>query len=148
MIDAYNVDRDGMEDVLDQFGEQAEKAEIALIYYAGHAIQVEGVNYLIPTNTPVNKRRHLRKLINLKDFVTEAQQAKGLGLVILDACRDNPFGQNLQRSLGRSIGGRGLARIEDTPSNILVGFATKENSTLLPMMMIPIPTTAPMPQHY
>jgi hypothetical protein len=129
VIPAYNVDRDGMEDALDKFSEQAENAEIALIYYAGHAIQVDGANYLIPANTPVKNHRHLRKLINLNEFIKEAEQAKGLGLVILDACRNNPFGQNLQRSLGRSIGERGLARIEDTPSHILVGFATKENTT-------------------
>jgi len=128
VVSAYNVNRDGIEDALVRFGKKAEQAKIAVVYYAGHAIQVDGQNFLIPTNTPVNHRRDLRKLINLNELISEAQQARGLGLVILDACRDNPFGANLSQNLGRSIGGRGLARVEDTPSNILVAFATKENA--------------------
>jgi len=117
-----------MDDALDRFSQEVESAKIALIYYAGHALQVNGVNYLVPANTPVKKRRDLHKLIKLDDLVEEAQQARGLGIVMLDACRDNPFSQNLKQSLGRSVGGRGLARIEDTPANILIGFATKENT--------------------
>lgn len=128
VVSAYNADRNGIDNALARFGKLAEGAEIALIYYAGHAIQVDGNNFLIPANTAVNERRDLRKLINLNELISEAQQARGLGLVILDACRDSPFGVNLAQNLGRSIGGRGLARIEDTPSNILVAFATKENA--------------------
>jgi len=128
VVSAYNVNRSGMEDALERFGTKAEHAKIALVYYAGHAIQVDGINYLIPANTPVRKRRDLRKLINLNELVIEAQQAKGLGLVMLDACRENPFAQRLRESMGRSVGGRGLARVEDTPDNILIGFATKENA--------------------
>lgn len=127
VIHAYNVNRDSFEDRLAQFGAAAERAEIALIYYAGHAIQVDGQNYMIPANAKVSHRRDLRKLINLNDMVAEAQLASGLGLVLVDACRDNPFPQRLSQQMGRSIGGRGLARVENTPSNVLVGFATKDD---------------------
>ena len=128
VVPAYDVNRAGMEDALETFGKKAENAKIAMIYYAGHAIQVDGVNYLVPANTPVKHRRDIRKLMNLNELVLEVKQASGLGLVMLDACRDNPFTKNITKSLGRSVGGRGLARIEDTPDNILIGFATKKNA--------------------
>ena len=67
-------------------------------------------------------------MIDLNDLVIEAKQANGLGLVLLDACRNNPFASSLSSSLGRAIRGRGLARVESTPTNVLISFATKENN--------------------
>ena len=58
--------------------------------------------------------------------MNEASLASQLGVVILDACRDNPFGNNLKAANGRSIAGRGLARVQNTASNVLVAFATSE----------------------
>ena len=131
VIRANNIGRDGFEQRLEQFGERAKSANIALIYYAGHAIQVDGQNYMIPSNVDVRHQRDLRKLIHLNDLIRETQAAKGLGLVLVDACRDNPFSQRLKRQLGRSIGGRGMARVEHTPRNVLVGFATKDGEIAL-----------------
>ena len=128
VFEATNTNRFKLEEVLAQFGEAAEKSEIALAYYAGHGIQVDGQNYLIPTDVSLKKTpRPEKKLLNLDDLVYEAKQASKLGLVILDACRDNPFADQLTGSLGRSLVGRGLARIERTASNVLVAFATKDN---------------------
>lgn len=127
VFQATDASRFQLEDALAQFGEAAEQSEIALAYYAGHGIQVEGQNYLIPTDVILKKRRDLKKLLNLEDLVYEVKQASKLGLVILDACRDNPFTDQLAGSLGRSMVGRGLARVESTASNVLVAFATKDN---------------------
>jgi len=127
VIRSYDANRNAMDNALSEFGKAAQQARIALIYYAGHAIQVEGNNFLIPANTSVRGRSDLRKLINLDEFVLEAKRAQGLGLVLLDACRNNPFADRMATELGRSLVGRGLGRIESTPTNVLVGFATKEN---------------------
>ncbi|CAG0908762.1 unnamed protein product [Cyprideis torosa] len=86
---------------------------------------------MIPVNTPVKHRRDLRKLINLKAMMAEAEAASGLGLVLVDACRTNPFSERLTRQIGRNIGGRGLARVEDTPGNVMVGFAAKDGEIAL-----------------
>ncbi len=127
VIEVQNSTRSELENALALFGEKAEQAKIAVAYYAGHGIQVEGENYLIPVNVSLKKRRDLRKLLPLDDLLYEAKQARQLGLVILDACRDNPFADQLAGSLGRSMVGRGLARVERTASNVLVAFATKDN---------------------
>ncbi len=130
VLEATNTNRNELEDVLSQFGEAAEKADIALAYYAGHGIQVDGKNYLIPIDVSLKKRRDLRKLLNLDDLVYEAQQADNLGLVIVDACRDNPFADQLAGTLGRSLVGRGLARVESAANNVMIAFATKQPSTI------------------
>ena len=128
VISAYDANRDDFENAIDRFGRKAEQANIALVFYAGHGMQVDGVNYLLPVEANPKQRRDLRRLVTLDILLDEAQQARELGLVILDACRDNPFLDQLSRSLGRSTGGRGLARVESTASNTLVAFATKEGA--------------------
>lgn len=126
VISALNANKSKLDDVLYQFGEAAETADIAIIYYAGHAIEVDGRNYLMPTGVKLKKRRDIKKLIDMQEFVEEAGLAKTLGLVIIDACRDNPFAKKLQRTLGRSVSGRGLARVNTgAGSNTLVAFATE-----------------------
>lgn len=125
VIEAYNANRAQMVQALSRFGQAAQGAHTAVVYYAGHGVQVEGDNYLIPANTPITHRRDLRNMIKLDELVLEVKQARQLGLVMLDACRDNPFGRKISQSVGRSVSGRGLSRIDDTPNNVLVGFATK-----------------------
>ena len=127
----FDLNRLEMEDILGQFGDQARAAEVALVFYAGHGVQVDGRNYLLPVDASLEQERDLRRLILLDDVLKEASQASRLGLVILDSCRDNPLAQTLARSLGptRSVAvGRGLARIERTPSDTLVAFATRDNA--------------------
>lgn len=120
-----------LSDALDSFGEAAEQAKVAVVFYAGHGIQVDGENYLIPTNVSPKKQRDLRKLLRLDDLMAEVAHASKLGVILLDACRDNPFASRLGRSLGRSIGGRGLARVEQTTGNVLVSFATAKDHIAL-----------------
>lgn len=126
VISVFDANKTKFDDALYQFGEAAELADIAIVYYAGHAIEVDGRNYLMPTGVKLKKRRDLKKLIDMQEFVEEAGLAKTLGLVIIDACRDNPFAKKLQRTLGRSVSGRGLARVNTSAgSNTLVAFATE-----------------------
>ena len=100
VFDGTDLGRDAMEDLMIRFAKEASKAEVALAFYAGHGIQVEGSNYLIPVDADIKDEFDLRRLIRLDDMVRDAGRADRLGLVMVDACRDNPFEAVLARSLG------------------------------------------------
>ena len=118
----------GWLDALDELGKAAVGADWAVVYYAGHGIQVQGKNHLIPVDVGLNREGDLRRTVLLDDLLTEVNQARELGLVILDACRDNPFAARLNQGTGRSVAGRGLARVGQTGKNTLVAFATREDT--------------------
>jgi len=123
-----NVDNETMKVSLEKFSKKARNSQIAMIFFAGHGIQVDGHNYLLPIDFKLQNSRDLRSLTRLDDFMGEVQLASYLGLVFIDACRENPFLASLSKNLNRTVTRRGLARVESTPKNILVTFATKENS--------------------
>lgn len=123
-----DLDRLALEDSIAAFGRAAETAQIALVFYAGHAIQVAGENYLIPIDAEVGSERDLRRLVPMRYAIDEAGTAARLGVVILDACRDNPFATQLARALGPSRStsiGRGLSQVEAAPTDVLVAYATR-----------------------
>lgn len=131
VVEGLSLDRLGMEDALDEFGRKAQGAEMAVAFYAGHGIQVAGQNYLIPVDAKLDEERDLRRLITLDDVMADASLAKEVGIVILDSCRDNPFSASLKNSMGatRSAAvGRGLAKVDDTPAQTLVAFATRADA--------------------
>ena len=116
-----------MKDRLSDFGDTAAGSEIAVIYYAGHGLQYEGENHLLPVDVGMKRRSDLRRTVLESWLVEEVSQARRLGLVILDACRDNPLAENLKRSLGTTRSAsvtRGLARVKETPGNTMVAYAT------------------------
>lgn len=94
---------------------------LAVIYYAGHAIQINHVNYLIPLDINFDSQDDFfTQLYNLTDLFTHMQQDPALqNVVILDACRNNPFEQNTQ-----ILSSRGLAPV-DAPPGTLIAFATE-----------------------
>jgi hypothetical protein len=103
-------------------------ADIAIVYYAGHGIEVDGINYLIPTDARLARDFDVEdETISLDRVLRATDSARRLRLVILDACRDNPFAQSMKRS-SRAIG-RGLAKVEPTTPDTLVAFAAKAGST-------------------
>ena len=110
-----DLDRSKMIGALTSFGRAAENADVALVFYAGHGVQVNGQNYLVPVDANVEFEAELD--IALVPFSIVMQQlARGsrINIALLDACRDNPFAQNLSRSMGtRAVGalGRGLSRL-------------------------------------
>jgi uncharacterized caspase-like protein len=92
----------------------AETADWALIYYAGHGLEVAGINYLLPTDAQLARESHVQdEAISLDRVLDKVRGARKLRLVILDACRNNPFVPRMVRSGGatRSSGG-GLADVE------------------------------------
>lgn len=133
VLDGTDLGRDAMEDLMIRFAKAASKAEVAVAFYAGHGIQVEGTNYLIPVDAAIKDEFDLRRLIRLDDMVRDTGRADRFGLVMVDACRDNPFEAVLARSLGstsRSAGSaaRGLAA-PVVPPRVLVAYATGATQT-------------------
>ena len=119
-----------MKRVLRDFGAKAREADVAVIYYAGHGIELEGTNYLIPVDSKLEIDTDiLDEGFPLDRFIVAAEPAKQLRLVILDACRDNPFNKTMKRTIGSRAVNRGLAKVEPTSPNTLIAFAAKAGST-------------------
>jgi len=118
-----------MRRALREFADKARKADIAVIYYAGHGIEVEGTNYLIPVDAVLERDTDVYdEALSLDRVLVAVEPAKQLRLVILDACRDNPFSKTMKKVGMRSIG-RGLAKVEPTSPNTLIAYAAKAGST-------------------
>ena len=119
-LDATKADIDG---ILRRFSGKAEKATVAALFYAGHGIQVNGSNYLVPIDAkPQNERDLKRDMVKMDDVIDDMGDAR-VKLVFFDACRDNP----LSRSFSRG-GSRGMAApVEATGT--LISFATKHGNT-------------------
>ncbi len=126
-----DLSRDGMIAALRAFEREAEVADWAVVYYAGHGIEVGGVNYLVPVDAALKADKDVQdEAVPMERVLSAIESAKKLRLVILDACRDNPFVTNMSRSLtSRSIG-RGLARIEPE-GGVLVAYAAKHGQVAL-----------------
>jgi hypothetical protein len=112
------------------FSDMTRNADMAVVYYAGHGIEVDGSNYLVPIDAVLQRDIDVEdETVSLNRVLQVIEPAKRLRLVILDACRDNPFAKTMKRTMtGRSIG-RGLASVEPTTSNTLIAFAAKGGST-------------------
>jgi hypothetical protein len=115
---------------LRDFTEKARDADIAVIYYAGHGIEVDGTNYLIPVDAALERDTDAYdEAISLDRILQAIEPARQLRLVILDACRDNPFAKNMKRTVASRALGRGLAGVEPQRPNTLIAFAAKGGST-------------------
>jgi uncharacterized caspase-like protein len=119
-----------MRRALRDFTEKARDADIAVIYYAGHGLEVDGTNYLIPVDAVLERDTDAYdEAIALDRILQAIEPAKQLRLVILDACRDNPFAKNMKRTVASRALGRGLAGVEPARPNTLIAFAAKGGST-------------------
>jgi hypothetical protein len=116
-----------MRQALQNFGALAASSDVALVYYAGHGMEAGGVNYLIPVDAKLATSRDLEfEAVSLDLVLHAVEGAHRLKLVVLDACRNNPFAAQMQ-SDNRAIG-RGLARIEPE-GDTLVAYAAKAGTT-------------------
>jgi hypothetical protein len=103
----FDLDENGMEQALAEFAEQADTAEIALIFYSGHGMEIGGKNYLIPVDAKLHRERDAKfEAVDLESVRAATEGASKLKVVILDACRNNTF-----LPTTRSGGARGLSRI-------------------------------------
>jgi uncharacterized caspase-like protein len=121
---------DAMRRALLEFAPQAQAAEIAVVFFAGHGMEIRDENWLIPVDAEMKMDIATgQEAVSLGSILPIVSRARKLGLVMLDACRDNPFSKQLQTSQpGRSLPGRGLAPIEP-PGSVLVVFAAKHGTT-------------------
>jgi uncharacterized caspase-like protein len=116
--------------VLREFADVTRDADIAVVYYAGHGIEVEGSNYLIPVDAKLERDTDVYdEALSLDRVLVAVEPAKQLRLVILDACRDNPFGRTMKRTLASRGIGRGLAQVEPASSNTLIAYSAKAGFT-------------------
>lgn len=121
-FDVINNQRDlGIVDlrrVVREFSETARDADISVVYYAGHGIEVDGTNYLVPADAKLVSDFDIEdETISLDRVLKALEPTKRLRLVILDACRDNPFANTMKRSVASRSVGRGLAKVEPAVSD-------------------------------
>jgi tetratricopeptide (TPR) repeat protein len=128
---AHDLDRGAMVAALRDFADKADGADWAIIYYAGHGIEVDGTNYMIPVDAHLASDRDVPdEAVSLDRLLSAIQSAHKLRLVVLDACRNNPFVVQMKLASARRAIDRGLSRVE--PANAtLVAYAAKEGTTAL-----------------
>jgi uncharacterized caspase-like protein len=130
VIDGRDLDRSAMHAALGRFAQRVRSADAGLVYYSGHGLQINGQNYLVPvdlqfedgTFTPFD-------LVKLDDVIEALSYTDGVRLLVLDACRDNPFANSLPQNRGnRGVAvTRGLAKIEHS-QGMLIAYSTQANS--------------------
>lgn len=120
LIDA---DRTTLERSIRRFGDRAVGADAAMLFYAGHAVEVAGRNYLIPVSASIRSDRDLPfETVDVDTVMGQLEGRARVILLFLDACRDNPFRQVLSQA-SRGMPGRGLAAVRG-PVGTLVAFST------------------------
>ena len=127
VIKRKDVDLDEMEECFTQFFRSLNDGAVAFFFFAGHGLQVNGENYLVPVRAKIEEEIHVRrKCYSLTDVLAVMESSKSnLNVVVLDCCRDNP----LKRSWTRSTAGKGLAAIEAVPEGTLIAFSTAPGET-------------------
>jgi tetratricopeptide (TPR) repeat protein len=126
-----NLGRDNFTDTLRNFAVQAEAADWAVVYYAGHGIEMGGINYLIPVDAKLEVDRDVEfEAIPLGRVIAAVDGAKKLRLIILDACRNNPFLGQMRRTIATRSIGRGLAPVEPEAGSLVV-YAAKRGEIAL-----------------
>jgi uncharacterized caspase-like protein len=114
---------------LREFTERANDADIAVIYYAGLGIELDGSDYLLPVDARLERDTDVfDEGFSLDRLLQAVEPAKQLRLVILDASRENPFIATMKRTIASRAIGRGLAKIEPTSPNLLIAFSAKPGS--------------------
>lgn len=133
VFDGYDLTRSGFEDLIRDFARGAREADAAVLYYAGHGLEVASVNYLVPVDATIRDETDLKfETIILSDIIALMEREQRTNLVFLDACRDNPMARNLSLNMGtRSVAvGRGLAPI-DTGVGTMIAYSTQPGNVAL-----------------
>ncbi len=107
----------------------AENSDIAVVYYAGHGVEIGGNNYLVPIDAKLGRDYDVEdESVALDRIIWALQSVKRLRLILLDACRDNPFPAKLRSAGVRAPVKGGLSKIEDVSADTLVAYAAKAGS--------------------
>jgi len=128
VIDGRDLDRSAMYAALGRFAQRVSGTDAGLVYYSGHGMQINGQNYLVPVDLKIGSAFTPFDLIKLDDVVEALNYTAGVKLLVLDACRDNPFANSLQQNKSSRGGAtRGLAKIERS-QGMLIAYSTQSNS--------------------
>jgi hypothetical protein len=121
-----DLDYRAMRDAVRRFTDAALAADVALVYYAGHGLEVAGENYLVPVDAKLLRDVDLEyEAVSLGSLLAAVDGARRLKLVVLDACRNNPLGEKMTLRAGRMRSAtRGLGRLEAT-GEVLVAYAAR-----------------------
>jgi uncharacterized caspase-like protein len=112
-----------------EFSLHTRDADVAIVFYAGHGFEMNGTNYLVPTDAKLERDFDVEdEAVPLDRFLSAIESARRLRLVILDACRDNPFVKKIRRTIATRAIGQGLAKIDVTSTDTLIAFAAKAGS--------------------
>ena len=117
-----DADEDAMGDALDEFERRSAGADVALVFYAGHGLEMNGVNYLVPVDARLASAAAVNRETILLDDVLTAAAAATTRVVILDACRDNPWVRSMRGATRGNVGAGGLAAVA-TGAGSLVAYA-------------------------
>ena len=136
-----DADARQMRAAVEDFAFRSETADLALIYFAGHGVEVQGENFLIPVDANITSNRDIQRVaVSLSELLASVERARKMRIVILDSCRNNPFGDGLDlaalqqaRDTGlqtRSAAGGGMAP-PSPDRGTLVAFAARDGEVAL-----------------
>ncbi len=115
-----NADRKAMLSALDKLSRATDQADLAIVHYSGHGIEISGNNFLLPIDAELNQPSDAeRQAIAFEQVYAAMNNARGMKLILLDACRDNPIAGRLGLAPRRGLSA------PSPPANVLVAFATR-----------------------
>lgn len=131
VISVSDLTRDKFFEALQAFANEAEKADWAVVYYAGHGFEIGGVNYLVPVDAKLAADKDAEtQAVALEQVIAAVGAARKMRLVVLDACRDNPFAPTMQRTLSLKLVDKGFSNIEPG-AGFMVVYAAKHGETAM-----------------
>jgi uncharacterized caspase-like protein len=156
VIEGEDLDKTAMSALVDQFTELAYDADIAVVYYAGHGLQVDGRNYLVPIDAQLEKAAQLQtRTVPAEKFLAALPPDPAVSIIILDACRDNPLARSLAKALPASRSasmGVGLAPVQANnqtagAGGLLIAYATDPGAVAYDGKGINSPYTTALARH-
>jgi hypothetical protein len=130
VIDGRDLDRSAMQTALGRFAQRLRGADAGLVYYSGHGLQINGQNFLVPVDLKMDSGAFTPfEMVKVDDVVEALSYTDGVRLLVLDACRDNPFANSLAQNKGSRGASmtRGLAKIERS-QGMLIAYSTQPNA--------------------
>ena len=130
VVDGRDLDRSGMQTALSRFAQRLKGSDAGLVYYSGHGLQINGQNFLVPVDLKMDGGAFTPfELVKLDDVIEALSYTDGVRLLVLDACRDNPFANVLAQNKGSRGASttRGLAKIERS-QGMLIAYSTQSNA--------------------
>ena len=146
VLEGIDVDRRGTEDLIRQFAQRLRGADVGLFYYAGHGLQVDGSNYIVPIDGALEDETDVAfEAVRLDVVLTQLERQPRTNLVFLDACRDNPLAARAGSTRSAAVS-RGLARMNGSIGT-LIAYATEPDTVALDGDGPHSPFTAALLQH-